>query len=314
MSFDTSPKTNSESPVDGSTRSTRIAVVVASTGRPEELGRWKDHILRQTLQPSRFVFAVVKPSDLPPSDSMLAGAEVVYCNPGLPVQRNAALELLLGSTDIIAFFDDDYVPSAYCLEGIEDFFQHHPAVVAVNGSLLADGINTAGIPYEEAIALVDANDRNGRPKAKVICSLDGLYGCNMVYRSAAIGAERFDENLPLYAWQEDIDFAARVGRQGGLALTTAFAGVHQGVKAARLAGVRLGYSQIVNPMYLMRKGTLSVKAGIRLIARNLVMNHVRAFKPEPWIDRRGRCKGNWIGILDLVIGRDHPKNILSIRQ
>ena len=293
---------------------TRIAVVVASTGRPEELGRWKEHILRQTLQPSRLVFAVVKPSDLPPADSLLPFAEILYCSPGLPVQRNAALELLLDSTDVIAFFDDDYVPSAYCIEGLGHFFRQHPAVVAVNGLLLADGIKSAGIPYEEAISLVDANDRNGMPEVKVLCSLDRLYGCNMVYRSAAIGTERFDENLPLYAWQEDTDFAARVGRRGSLALTTAFAGVHQGVKAARLAGVRLGYSQIVNPVYLMRKGTLSVKAGIRLIARNLVMNHVRAFKPEPWIDRRGRCKGNWIGILDLVIGRDHPKNILSIRQ
>jgi hypothetical protein len=117
--------------------------------------------------------------------------------------------------------------------------------------------------------------------------------------------------LPLYAWQEDVDFAARVRHRGRLVVTDAFYGVHQGVKGGRLAGVRLGYSQIVNPIYLIRKGTLSRAAGVKLIARNFLMNHTKAFYPEPWIDRGGRCKGNWLGIIDVIRRRDHPKRILS---
>ena len=68
--------------------------------------------------------------------------------------------------------------------------------------------------------------------------LEGLYGCNMVFRAEAIGQERFDEQLPLYAWQEDIDFTARVGRARRMVKTDAFQGVHQGVKGARLPGTR----------------------------------------------------------------------------
>jgi hypothetical protein len=30
----------------------------------------------------------------------------------------------------------------------------------------------------------------------------------MAFRYQAIDGERFDENLPLYGWQEDVDFAA----------------------------------------------------------------------------------------------------------
>ena len=72
---------------------------------------------------------------------------------------------------------------------------------------------------------------------------------------------RFDEGLPLYGWQEDIDFAARVARQGGaLARTDAFAGVHCGVKTARSRGLPIGYSQVANPLYLVRKGTMRPRA------------------------------------------------------
>jgi len=161
--------------------------------------------------------------------------------------RGAALEAVMQACDIIAYFDDDYIPSSYCVEGIDDFFRMHPDVAAANGMLLADGINSAGIPYEEATELVSRHDNRPRAQGVVLHELNGLYGCNMVFRAKAISEERFDEQLPLYAWQEDIDFSARVGRHGRLVKTNAFHGVHQGMKGARLSGVRLGYSQVVNP-------------------------------------------------------------------
>jgi hypothetical protein len=73
--------------------------------------------------------------------------------PGLPIQRNAALEAVIDSCDIVAYFDDDYIPSSCCLEGIDDCFRTHPDVIAANGMLLADGINSPGFTYEEASEL-----------------------------------------------------------------------------------------------------------------------------------------------------------------
>jgi hypothetical protein len=255
---------------------------------------------------------VVRPADLPEEDLLPTTANILYSAPGLPIQRNAALDLMADSVDIIAFFDDDYIPSSHCIEEIEAFFSTNDDVAAANGFLIADGINSEGISYEEAMRLVSEYDARRHSPGRTLRQLSGLYGCNMVYRNSAIGAERFDENLPLYAWQEDIDFAARVGTRGRLVLTDAFAGVHQGVKGARLAGVRLGYSQIANPIYLMRKGTLGKVEGTKLIVRNMLMNHARALLPEPWVDRLGRCKGNWLGIFDLIRRKDRPDRVLSI--
>jgi len=271
-----------------------------------------DHVQRQTVQPSALVYAVVKETDLPDWEKTPDHVTVIFCAPGLPIQRNVALEAVIERCDIVAFFDDDYVPSSYCIEGIDTFFRMHPDVVAANGLLLADGIHSPGISYEEAKELVVRHDNLPRTDARVLHELNGLYGCNMVFRAKAIGEERFDEQLPLYAWQEDIDFAARVGKHGRLVKTNAFHGVHQGVKGARLPGTRLGYSQVVNPIYLARKGTLTVGDAMRLILKNILKNHAKSLFPEPWIDRIGRCKGNWLAIFDVLLGRDHPKNILTL--
>jgi GT2 family glycosyltransferase len=292
----------------------RIAIIIASTGRPLELGRWVEHVLRQTVQPAVVVYAVVKSTDLPDWEKTPEGVKLVLCAPGLPIQRNAALEEIIGLCDIVAFFDDDYVPSRFCLEGIDLFFRTHPDIVGANGILLADGINSPGITYEEARELVIRHDSLPQTEGAVLHELKGLYGCNMVFRAEAIGQERFDEELPLYAWQEDIDFTARVGRRGRMVKTNAFRGVHQGVKGARLPGTRLGYSQIANPIYLVRKGTLRAGDAAKLILKNFLMNHARSFLPEPWIDRWGRCKGNWLAVSDVLSGRDHPRNILTLQR
>jgi GT2 family glycosyltransferase len=288
----------------------RIALVIASTGRPRELGRWAEHVMRQTLPPTQLVYAVVNLTDLP--EDVPDNVTVIESHPGLPIQRNAALEAVMQACDIIAYFDDDFVPSSLCVEGIDTLFRLYPDVVAANGTLLADGINSAGISYEEASELVARHDKLPRARPVVLHELRGLYGCNMVYRVNAIGEERFDEELPLYAWQEDIDFAARVGRRGRIVKTNAFHGVHQGVKGGRLPGVRLGYSQVANPIYLARKGTLPARDAAKLIVKNILMNHAKSLFPEPWIDRLGRCKGNWLAIVDVLLGRDHPKNILAL--
>ena len=50
----------------------------------------------------------------------------------------------------------------------------------------------------------------------------------MAIRMSAAQGMRFDENLPLYGWQEDIDFTRRLGRHGRQVSTGAVTGVHLG--------------------------------------------------------------------------------------
>jgi hypothetical protein len=185
-------------------------------------------------------------------------------------------------------------------------------VTGATGVLLADGINSAGISYEEASALISGYTPQHGNKPRILREQDGLYGCNMIYRVSAIRGQRFDETLPLYGWQEDIDFASRMARRGKQVKTDAFAGVHRGVKSARLPGVRFGYSQIANPVYLVRKGTMRFAYAFKLVLRNIAANLIRSPRSEPWIDRPGRLKGNLIALRDLVCGRLRPEAVLEL--
>jgi len=124
---------------------------------------------------------------------------------------------------------------------------------------------------------------------------------------------RFDENLPLHGWQEDMDFASRLSSRGRVIKTTAFAGVHRGVNKGRSPGMALGFSQIVNPVYLVRKGAMRPKKAAVLMLRNFSANHLKALRPEPFIDRLGRVRGNWRGIFHVLCGRADPTAILRFK-
>ncbi len=290
---------------------TRIAVVIATLGRPAEVGQLLVRLDRQNHRPSAIVLSVTGDADLPPD--LPGHVAVVAGGKGLPAQRNRGMDLVRGECDVIAFLDDDYLPSDHALAGMAALFELHPDVAGANGRLLADGINSRGVGLEEAEALIAAHDRLPRSSPRILKDMFGLYGCNMVYRTAAIGDARFDERLALYGWQEDIDFAAQLLPRGRLVRTDAFAGVHRGVKGARTSGAKLGYSQVVNPLYLSRKGTMPPRYAARLVLNNLLANHLKALRPEPWVDRWGRVRGNWRGVWHVLTGRDDPRHILDMR-
>ncbi|MEO0917296.1 MAG: family 2 glycosyl transferase [Pseudomonadota bacterium] len=293
---------------------TRIAVAVCSAGRPDALAAIIPSFAHQTRPADRVLVVVTRLDDLPWTTPP-PGVEARIADKGLALQRNTALEMVMDDCDIVVFFDDDFIPSQHALAGVENVFATMPEVSGLTGIVLADGAVGPGISFVNAQRMVqehDASIGDTPPAWQVkVRNIAGLYGCNMAYRLSAIRDLRFDEVLPLYGWQEDIDFSARV--PGVLIRTNAMVGVHCGAKNGReTAGHRLGYSQIANPLYLWNKGTLSTRFAARLMLRNMAANHLRALRPEPWIDRLGRARGNWIAIADAVKGRIDPRRILNL--
>ena len=139
------------------------------------------------------------------------------------------------------------------------------------------------------------------------------YGCNMAFRCTAIQGIRFDERLVLYGWLEDRDFGAAVAKAGGrmIKLGVAF-GVHLGVKRGRVSGIKVGYSQVMNPVYMHRKSTMSTAQVVWHIGCNVSANLVKSLHPEPYVDRRGRLLGNLIAGLDLLRLRLTPERAASL--
>ena len=289
----------------------KIAVAIASLGRPETVAEVLSRLRIQTRQPDIIILSVTSEGDLP-SDLDRTGVHVIIGEKGLCAQRNRVLEYMVNDYDFLVFYDDDYVPSKFSVERIEEYFVDHPEMVGITGDVIKDGINGPGISYNDACAIVDKYDAAPRPPVTILKEVEGLYGCNMAYRTSVIGDKRFDENLPYYGWLEDIDFAGQLKKHGKLVRTSAFAGVHCGVKSARSPGLRLGYSQIANPIYLNRKGTMRWNKAAKSIGRNFVANHVKTLKPEPWVDRWGRVKGNWLAVRHLLTGSLSPSYIREL--
>ena len=286
-----------------------VCLVYATLGRAEVLSRTYEAVARQTLAPTSVIVSCPSPADA----GTLAdapGVTLVIGPAGAPRQRNRALNNLPEGTEFVVFFDDDFVPHPRWIEEVVAAFRRRPDIGAATGNLLADGIKGPGLSIDEALALVDAPPPAG---------IDWLeedyspYGCNMAFRVDMIRGMSFDERLVLYGWLEDRDFGAALERRGATLVKVGRAlGVHMGIKRGRVSGVKLGYSQVVNPVYLNRKGTMRVHQVVDHILRNMGSNLARSANPEPYIDRVGRLHGNVVGMLDVLRGRLTPEKAAQL--
>jgi GT2 family glycosyltransferase len=278
-------------------------VIFATKGRPDALAATIGTLRQQTQQPDCIVVSCVSDADV--GDLRDLGDVTLVKGPaGLTRQRNAGLRAVPSNSDIVVFFDDDFVPHSRWMEEVTRFFGSHSNVVGVTGNLLADGIKGPGLGVAEALRTLESAEPD---KARWVKRPYSPYGCNMAFRWTAIADLTFDERLVLYGWQEDRDFGAQAAKRGELVQLGSAMGVHLGVKGGRVSGRKLGYSQVANPLYLFLKGTMTLPAALSHISRNFVSNLIRSVRPEPYIDRLGRLRGNLAAIWDGANGRVCPE-------
>lgn len=276
------------------------AVVVATIRRPEVLNGLLQVLARQTVTVDQVLAVVVDPlRDLPAA--VPPWVRVLVSEPGLTRQRNAAIRDLSADIDLITFLDDDVHPADDYLERVQAFAQERNDVVLFSGRVIYDGAVSGSVdrPVAERV-LRDATPREGAD-----WRIDA-YGCNMNVRAPIARREMFDEHFPAYGWLEDRDFAVRCGRHGKVLTHEKALLVHLGVPSGRMPAPFLGYSQIANPMYLLRKGTLSRGEASMLALRVTVGNILGVVRSDRSVDRRGRLRGNARAAGDLVRGRLDP--------
>lgn len=288
----------------------RIIVAIPTVGRPEVVRRVVDQLAFQSRRPDAVIVVTPRPQDIAGLDRSAMCPQILFSELGLCKQRNRALEEIRNRCDVVLFLDDDFIPAADYLAELEKIFARDAEVVGTTGVVIADGIGHSGYSFDEAVALVEG-DRT--PDAPTEETERALYGCNMAIRISALDQLRFDEALPLYGWLEDIDVTYQLGRRGRLVRSERLRGVHMGAKSGRTSGLRLGYSQIANPIYLLRKGSVPPPLAWQMMGRNLLANMFGSIRPERHVDRRGRLRGNLRAIADLATARLDPRNVLRMK-
>ncbi|MBB2206014.1 glycosyltransferase family 2 protein [Gluconacetobacter takamatsuzukensis] len=290
----------------------KIVVGIATAGRASVLAEILRDLMRQTRQPDEVVVCAPSEEDMLGAAEALPGVHLITGPRGLTRQRNAIIAAV-PDADVVMFFDDDFLADPHYLQAVEAHMAANDRTVVVTGAVLADGIKGPGLGVAEGRAILAARAQEGGPSAPEPVFTG--YGCNMALRLAPMRAFDlwFDERLPLYGWQEDVDLSRRLAAHGDVRLLPDARGVHLGVKRGRSSGIKLGYSQVANPLYIAAKGEGYPRTRAwEHIMRNLLSNVAKALRPEPYIDRRGRLAGNMLAFFDLVRGRMTPERAATL--
>ncbi|HEX3404348.1 MAG TPA: glycosyltransferase family 2 protein [Acetobacteraceae bacterium] len=287
-----------------------IAVGIPTVGRATVIAQTLAQLGKQVRAPEKVIVCGTKSADVEGAGAAWPGSLVLLASAGLPRQRNVVIANAV-EADILVFFDDDFLPAADYLAAVESHMAAFPRTVVATGTVVADGINGPGLSVPEGLAIL-AQDMTPTTGAKPTFA---AYGCNMAVRLAPLREHglRFDERLPLYGWQEDVDLSRQLAGFGDIMQLSGARGVHLGTKLGRGSGMKLGYSQVANPIYLSSKRRgYPLGRAISHIASNMAMNAVRSVWSEPYVDRRGRLRGNARALCDLVAGRMLPERILDL--
>ncbi len=285
----------------------RLIIGIPTTGRRDVLTATVQDIAEQERLPDLVVLSVAQELDI----DRAALAELpfpikVLVGPrGLSVQRNRILDQLEPS-DILMFLDDDFLMAQNYLARVMTLFERHPDVVLATGDVIADGVVGRGYDHATGLEIIAGQADSTAPEQ--LKEVYNGYGCNMAVRARPIlkFELRFDEALPLYSWLEDIDFSRQLAEYGRLVRSSHLRGVHLGTKTGRTPGLRLGYSQIVNPVYMLRKGTVSTGKMLTLTGRVFASNLLYSIRPREWTDSRGRLRGNLRAFRDILRGKIDP--------
>lgn len=283
----------------------RVAVAIPTKGRPAVVGEAVAALARQERRPDEIWLAVPSREDLPADIDDVPGVRVLVTELGSSIQRNAIIDAVDPGTDLLVFLDDDTELHAGFLRAAADFAAARPDVAVFMGRVVADGAASEEISRPEARELLAGRlpDDSVTPDARG-------YSCNMVVRTVVAKAVRFDEGLPLYAWLEDRDFAVRARAHGAVVGYAGCEAVHLGVGGGRQPGVRLGFQQVVHPVYLARKGTVPVLEALLMVVRAFVANVMPSLDGR--VDRPGRLRGNLAGLWTVLAHRADPARVHAL--
>jgi GT2 family glycosyltransferase len=290
----------------------KVAVVIASTQRSDILLKALESIMNQNRTPDEIVVSVISEADLP-GPSLPSRVRRVFSKPGASVQRNAGIDALVSRPLFVAFLDDDVILHPDYLRNMEQIFKSKPHTMLIMGHLLANG----NISLDEAHGLIacppDCGSNTGQyyPLRQ---AYGNVYGANMCIRFSLLEKERFDERLPLYSLMEDVDMGTRARRYGEIGYYFGSLAVHLRVSGGRISYRALGFSEVMNPMYLGCKGTIPKRHAIlRFVLLVPVMNAILACIPNRrQHERWQRLIGNLRAVSDIVSWRIEPERATEL--
>lgn len=244
--------------------------IICTLNRPADLAKAIESLFRQTILPYELIVVDASDNDQTEElinqmkDSSPFRIEYLHTRPGLTYQRNRGTEKAVG--DIIHFIDDDVVLNPDYLKELDAIFSNprNTRVAGAGGTI----VNTPRLPryvvFLKKAFMLNHNYGTGRlqPSGYVAFGYNSnfrkprrvniLCGC-CAYKRGTLQKYRFDENLPGYALQEDMDFSYRVSRKHELLFVPSAKLFHNVSPVTRTERATYFYYYLYNHFYLSFK-------------------------------------------------------------
>ena len=290
-----------------------ISVVIVSKGRAAVLAETLESLSHQTLKPDRIVLVVPHAADLP-DNFWNDNVQTVVGPLGASLQRNEGIAVIPLSVGYVAFFDDDMELKDDYLASAVAFLEANPTVVGISGAVLGNG----NVTREEGRRRIAAYQpkRDFRVKFQSEGSGHLLHGCNMVIRRGVLQYEQFDEELPLYSYNEDYDLSLRLEAYGRVGRFSECISVHLETPTGRVREDMRGYSLVANNYYFLTNKTTHlptplawIRFWIVCVARPLLICVASIVRRDSSHDFHARLKGILLAVKDIFTGKSHPGRI-----
>jgi GT2 family glycosyltransferase len=294
-------------------RPNKLAFVVATKDRPEELRRMWRSLGLQTRPPDEVV--VVDASARPSSPEGFGPAPfaLTYIHvdrPSAAGQRNMGLMAVGRDTELVGFLDDDAVLEKDAVEEMLRFWETADGTVGGAAFNLVNHppLDLPGLKRTALVASLGLYAR--RPGAVAPSGFQTMIGSvertiwaewlpstAAAWRREVFREHRFDEWFDGYSYLEDLDFSYRVGKTCKLAVVAGARYRHLPAAGGRGSGYVFGLREVANRIHFVRKNPeLSIgKCRIALAVR-LLMNSAFAAKQRRSV-YLGRALGNTVGLV-----------------
>lgn len=287
-------------------------VIFCSVNRPAMLHESILCVSRQSI-PCRIVVSVPGESDVARETRQLASVTVVYSAKGLTRQRNAAMDSIQDDPEMIFFLDDDMEMEDSCVEKLLLTLRERPDASMATCVNVAQGTYAAGTLDRETarrLILERQQVQQSEQSEMPFTSIHAAYGCMMALRGSLRNKVRFDERLPLYGFLEDFDFSLQCRKFGPILQNPNALAVHIEVTQGRMGDKKRGYSEVVNPFYILSKKTGARWSRVFLGSmRRTLRSAGLAVKGQGW----QRLIGNLMGWANVATLRPDPEKILTMR-
>lgn len=295
----------------------KIAFVIATKDRPEELRRLWQSLLGQTRPPDEVVVVDASARPTLPDRDGAGRIALRFIRSGVASasrQRNRGLDAAGPTADLVGFLDDDAVLEADAVEEMLRFWAqagpkiagaafnmaNHPPLewpllkraplaarlglyAGRGGAVTASGFQTMIGPVTETIRT------------------DWLPSGASVWRREVFAAFRFDEWFDGYSYLEDLDFSYRVGKVRELAVVAPARYFHLPAAVGRGGGYIFGVREVLNRLHFVEKHAELSPARCRAaLTMRLLMSLAFAVR-ERRASYLGRALGNAVGLARSVI-------------